>query len=361
MRFGAHYLPAYMPELDGTPPEYFERMFEQMALLDDLGFQHAWVTEHHLHEYGGLISHPPTFLAAVARGTRRLRLGVAVSILPLHHPLQVAEAYGMVDVISNGRLEFGVGRGNALPDYEAFGYSYPEGPARTREATEIIRDAWARDAVTYHGQFYDYDDVRVLPQPVQRPHPPIWFAASRSDDSFRWAGQQGFHLLTLPYMYNPQDLQQSVGLYRAALTEAGHDLASRELLGKFHIYVADSNRAVDEALPYLAHYETISHEGNVQSGRLITPGITRRVRESIARDIETGNIIAGDPDRCIEIIRRWRDTLGLTTVTGTFYFGGMPQEMALRNIRRFAEHVMPAFRDKSSGEPHPSTAEAALS
>ena len=111
MKFGAHYLPTYVPDLDGPYPEFYRRMFEQAEELDKLGFDHIWVTEHHFGDYGGSIPHPPTFLSAVARGTRRIRLGVAISVLPLHNPVEVAESYAMVDVISNGRLDFGVGKG----------------------------------------------------------------------------------------------------------------------------------------------------------------------------------------------------------------------------------------------------------
>jgi len=98
MRFGAHYLPTYVPELDGPPQELYRRMFEQMEALDRLGYDYAWVTEHHFHEYGGMIPDPATFLSAVACHTSRIRLGIAIVVLPLHNPLQVAESYAMVDV-----------------------------------------------------------------------------------------------------------------------------------------------------------------------------------------------------------------------------------------------------------------------
>src|SRR5919205_1173468 len=142
MRFGAHYNPTYIAELDGTPAEFYRRMFEQIELLDALGFDDAWVTEHHFLEYGGLLPHPPTFLAAAARTTRRIHLGVAVSVLPLHNPLQVAEEYAMVDVISNGRLEFGVGRGSTLGDFHGLRISVDDSAPRMKEATELIRAAW---------------------------------------------------------------------------------------------------------------------------------------------------------------------------------------------------------------------------
>ena len=346
MRFGAHYLPTYIPELDGPESEFYRRMFEQAELLDALGYDDIWVTEHHFNEYGGTIPHPPTFLAAVARATRRIHLGVAISVLPLHNPLRVAEDYAMLDVISGGRLEFGVGRGSTPGEFEDFRIDPTDSPVRMREAMQIIRSAWADDAVNFQGQLFAYEDVRVLPKPVQRPHPPIWVGASRSDDTYRWAGENGYHLMTLPYMYDPAVLQHSIGVYREALAEAGYDPATREILGKFHIYVADSNAAAQrEAAPYYERYSAVAAARTPRSTVEVIPRQNQaRARHDFASEVATGNIIAGDPERCIQVIRHWQEAASLTTISGTVYFGGMPQEMALENIRRFAAEVMPAFR-----------------
>ncbi len=347
MRFGAHYLPTYVPDLDGPASEFYRRMFRQMDLLDELGFDDVWVTEHHFHEYGGTIPDPPTFLAAVARTTSRIHLGVAVSVLPLHNPLQAAESYAMVDVISEGRLELGIGRGSTLPEFRSLRVPYDDTAVRMRESAEIIRQAWSQDSVTFRGELFDFADVRVFPRPVQRPHPPIWVGASRSDDTFRWAGERGFHLMTLPYMYEPEVLQHWIGVYRQELDKAGHDPVQREVLGKFHIYVADSMRAArEEAGAFLENYRVIADERMAQS-RNAAPGTVRVARPGAPRDMDDqaarGNVIAGDPARCIEIIHQWRELLGLTTISGTFYFGGMPPELAIKNIRLFAERVAPAF------------------
>src|SRR5262249_48539803 len=153
---------------------------------------------------------------------------------------------------------------------------------------------------------------------------------------YRWAGEKGFNLLTLPYMYEPDVLRNSIDHYREALVQAGHDPATREVLGKFHIYVTDSERAaVAEAGSYLHNYWRVADAQH--------PGRTAARRLQAAEQVARGNVIAGDPQRCIDLIQRWRDALGLTVVSGTFYFGGMQQEVALRNIRRFAAEVMPAF------------------
>jgi natural product biosynthesis luciferase-like monooxygenase protein len=335
MKFAAHYLPTYIPELDGSAPEFYRRMFEQMEVLDHEGFHQVWVTEHHFHEYGGTIPDPATFLSTVASRTTSIRLGIAIVILPIHNPIEIAESYAMVDVISDGRLDFGVGRGTPS-ELEQFGIGYEDSVLRLREGTAIIQQGWSGEAVEFTGKLFDYKGVRILPKPVQQPHPPFWVAASRSDDTYRWAGSKGFHLLTLPYMYEPQVLRTSIDHYREALVQAGHDPATRDVLGKFHIYVAGSERAaVAEAGPYLHNYWTLADAQNR------VRGVARPTR---AEDqIAQGNVIAGEPQRCIDLIRRWQEALGLTIISGTFYFGGMPQEMALQNIRRFATEVMSAF------------------
>ncbi|MDH3443359.1 MAG: LLM class flavin-dependent oxidoreductase, partial [Deltaproteobacteria bacterium] len=112
MKFGSHMLPTYTPELDGPVPEYYGRLFEQIIEFEKLGFDQGWVTEHHFGAYGGILPHPPTFLAAVACKTARIRLGVAIAVLPFHNPLELAEAYAMADIVSHGRLDFGVGKGS---------------------------------------------------------------------------------------------------------------------------------------------------------------------------------------------------------------------------------------------------------
>src|SRR5665213_2591736 len=142
MRFGAHYLTTYVPELDGSANQFYEHMFQQAEELDALGYDDFWVTEHHFHEYGGLIPDPAPFLSAVAARTTRIHLGIAIVVLPLHDPLKIAERFAMVDVISNGRLEFGIGRGTPS-EYRAFGAPEENGAAQLREYAEVVRQAWA--------------------------------------------------------------------------------------------------------------------------------------------------------------------------------------------------------------------------
>lgn len=338
MRFGVHYLTTYLPELDGPSEEFYGHLFEQIRTAEALGFDDAWVTEHHFHEFGGLIPDPPVFLAALAGVTSRIHLGVAISVLPLNHPLQNAESYAMVDVLSNGRLEFGVGRGANPEEYQDFNIGYEDSPLRLREHAEVLLQAWSDDPVSFHGQLFDYENVRVLPKPVQRPHPPIWVGASRSDDTFRWAGEKGFNLMTLPYQYEPSVLLHWIGVYKEALRENGHDPADREVLGKFHVYVDDSDgRGRRDAEPYWLNYQRLHFDRGAWSFS------SRRTADDYQAQVEQGQIIAGDPARCIDLIQRYRETFPLTTFSGQFHYGGMPHDVALRSLRLFAERVMPAL------------------
>ena len=142
MRFGAQYLPTYVPALDGPVAEFYRRMFQQIEVLDALGYDDVWMTEHHFHEYGGTVPDPAVFLAAAASRTSRIHLGIAVVVLPLRNPIQVAETYAMLDVICNGRVEFGIARGSTPSEFEGFGLDYAESAARMRESMTIVRQAW---------------------------------------------------------------------------------------------------------------------------------------------------------------------------------------------------------------------------
>jgi alkanesulfonate monooxygenase SsuD/methylene tetrahydromethanopterin reductase-like flavin-dependent oxidoreductase (luciferase family) len=163
MKFGTHSLPTYMPESDGALSDFYRCMFEQIVEVEKLGFDQAWVTEHHFGGYGGTLPHPPTFLAAAAQMTSRIRLGVAVAVLPLHNPLELAESYAMADVISNGRLDFGIGKGSEPVEYRKFGARQDEATARFSESAEIIRQAWSDKPINFHGEFYRYDNTIYCP------------------------------------------------------------------------------------------------------------------------------------------------------------------------------------------------------
>ena len=231
---------------------------------------------------------------------------MAVAVLPLNNPLCLAESYGMVDVVSDGRLDFGIGKGSEPVEYVRLGARREEATQRMIEGTEILRQAWSDEPVNFHGEFFDFDNVRVLPKPVQRPHPPIWVGATRTEETFRWAGENGFNLMTIPFVHPTHGgIAWPRQIYREALERAAHDSATRQILAKFHIYVSDSlEQGIREAAPYMKNYSAI--HAAVDPNRKLT-------NRDIVLDMERGFIIVGDPQRCIDTIRRWQEEVGLTT------------------------------------------------
>ena len=339
LQFGAHYSLACAADLDGQAAPPYQALLKQLAEMDRLGYDHVWVSEHHFVPDLGTVPKPPTLMAAIARMTKRIRLGVALDVLSLQNPIEIAESYAMVDVVSDGRLEFGVGSGSELHDNDKAG-AHPEAAGRVREVTEIVCQAWSGQPVNFRGAFFNYENVPVMSKPVQQPHPPIWVGCAQGEETFRWAGVKGFHVITLPHLYpEPRLLSALVKTYRRALAKAGHDFTATEVLGRFHIYVSQSlDRALREAEPYLRH-------------DLATPDRAdpaAKSRENLKLDrtdqVAHGFAIVGDPERCIDSIRRWREEAGLTAFSFAFHFGGMPEEMALTSIRLFAERVMPQFK-----------------
>ena len=151
MRFYINILTTYYPDIDPPYDVYYQQILEQIELAEELGWECFMFNEHHFLGYGGLVANPAVLLAAAAARTSRIRLGPCIAILPLRHPLQSAEDYAMVDAVSGGRLEFGIGSGNTPLDYQVFDIAREEGQERTEEALEIILKAWRSERASTRG------------------------------------------------------------------------------------------------------------------------------------------------------------------------------------------------------------------
>jgi natural product biosynthesis luciferase-like monooxygenase protein len=337
VKFGVLYLPTYVPELDGPEAQFYARMLEQTQLADELGYETVWLTEHHFDVYGGTVPNPAVLGAVIAARTRRIRIGTAVTVVPLHNPLNVAEDFAMLDVISGGRLDFGVGRGSVQREAEEFGMA-DKSAALTAEATELILRLWRDRQVDFEGSYFQVKGIELLPRPIQQPHPPIWVGASRTPDTFAWAGHRGFHVMVLPYMMPPADLKERLDVYYSAAREAGHDPASLEVMAKFHVFVADTaEEASRVAGPAYDRYQRIA------AARTGHPRASWRTGSSWDQHRAEIKVIGGTPQDCVERIRYWQDTLGLTHIGGTFHFGGLDQSATLRSLELFAREVAPMF------------------
>src|SRR5262245_51790605 len=237
VRSGLFYLPTY-PSSEGPAPDWLlGEIVDQAVLAEQLGLESIWLGEHHFHGFGGVLSSPAGVGCAIAMRTRTLRIGTAVSLLPYHHPLRVAEDYATLDVLSEGRFDFGVGTGFLRWENEVFEAPLEIARAKFAEALDLILRVWRDEDVAFDGQFTHFPTLTVLPRPHQRPHPPVWLAATASPESFQLAGQRGYHLMLIPFLSDVAELRGKIALYHEALRAAGFDPASREVLAAYHVYV----------------------------------------------------------------------------------------------------------------------------
>ena len=232
MKFGHFCLPTFFPDVDGSVGVLMRRWIELLAESEALGFDSLWANEHHFDAYGGIIPSPPTILAALSQRTRHARLGTSIVVLPLHSPIEIAEQLAMVDLMSGGRVEFGIGRGFVEFDYDRLGVSREDSQGRMREQLEVILKAWGGEPFTHKGRFYTYENLEVWPRPEQRPHPPIWLSCSQTPASFEWAGSKGYSVLTVAYrsvenlVANNRTLPRGLGQGRPS----GQQMARRDAL-----------------------------------------------------------------------------------------------------------------------------------
>jgi natural product biosynthesis luciferase-like monooxygenase protein len=340
MKYGVLFLPTYVPEQDGSEADAYAKILEQVDHAEALGFESVWLTEHHFQYYGGLVPAPPILLAAIAQRTRRLRLGMGVSLLPFHRPVRIAEDMAMVDILSGGRLEWGIGRAFLNWEYMNLGIPVEESRARFAECLEIVLKAWTRESFTHEGHFFQYRDLSVVPKPVQKPHPPVWFAASASEESFILAGQRGYNLMTIPHTHAADDIRRKIQLYRRTLAEAGHDPASRKVFARYYIYVADSTaEARRDIEPAFLQNSALSAKASAL-GR-INPHDDVRLEKTYDQAVDEHRMLFGSVEDCVEHVRWVRDEIGVDYLGLSFWFGGLAQAKALRSMDAFMREVAP--------------------
>jgi alkanesulfonate monooxygenase SsuD/methylene tetrahydromethanopterin reductase-like flavin-dependent oxidoreductase (luciferase family) len=185
------------PGRHGRLEEVYARALERIEIMDKGGFDAVWLAEHHFTTFSVCPSVHMLGTLAAAR-TTRLRIGTAVSLAALYHPLRLAEEVALLDMLSGGRVNWGAGRGFAPAEFNAFGVPPAESADRFREAVDIVLRAWTKERLTFSGTHFKFDDVEVLPKPLQQPHPPVWMAAT-SESAIDWAAGRGFSILMDPH------------------------------------------------------------------------------------------------------------------------------------------------------------------
>jgi alkanesulfonate monooxygenase SsuD/methylene tetrahydromethanopterin reductase-like flavin-dependent oxidoreductase (luciferase family) len=331
MRFGLA-LSVQHPPGDAQAARFQEHV-EQVRLARAVGFGSVWASQHFLSAPFTYFQPIPT-LSRVAADAAGLTLGTSVLVLPLHHPLDVAEQLATLDVICGGRLIAGVGLGYRDAENRAMGHEPQDRVGRLVESLELLPRLWAGERVTYDGAHFQLRDVQISMRPLQQPRPPIWLAANADAGVTRAARLADTWLLnahaTLP------TLERQIALFHVARREAGRPPAL-EIPLKRECYVApDTRTALAEVGPFLdtkyAAYRRWGQDRALPAGETLSLGI-----EDLARD----RFIVGDPVKVTEEIERYRDRLGATMLIVRVQWPGMDPAKVLRSIRLLGEQVLP--------------------
>ena len=322
---------------------------EQFVASEQMGFDSIWLAEHHVGNYGtaGALS---VILANTAGRTKRIRLGSAVSVLPLNHPIRLAEEYATLDLLSGGRLNFGIGRGYTPIEFAAFGQKMEESRERMEESIEIILKAWSEGEFSYQGKHFNIPEVSIYPKPVQRPHPPIFVASSGnqpgvSQHTFEWAVKNGWGVMFAAGRPN-DEVREHRKRMSQLMTEAGHSRDHVETTVacspvQKHIYVTPSDeeaiRDNERGVPWF--YELL---GNRRMFGVTIPAAYDS--KPYKWYLENGAALFGCPERVVDQIAKWREEVKADRLMCWMNCGGLPHDKVMRSIRLFAEKVMPKFK-----------------
>ena len=317
-------------------------LFRSMTAAEDLGFDAVWLAEIHFQKGRSVLSSPLVVAAAIAARTRRVKIGIAVQVLPLSHPLRLAEDVATVDHLSKGRLDLGVGRSGLPGHYAGFNIPYSESRERFQETLEILIKAWTQDRFTYEGKYFQFRDVCVMPKPYQKPYPPLRVAAT-TQETYPMVGRMGLPIFIAVRTTSISDLKRFIGGYHDGWREAGHPgLGPVALI--VPVYVADTaRRAREEPEASTMHFfRTIAEQlGRGGTRREEAARLGRMSYDEILKELA----VYGSPEAVTERLQELREALGHTVLSVWMNVGGhIPHERMLASMRLFAERVIPRLR-----------------
>ena len=350
MRFGL-FQSVQLPD-PKSEVRYYKEALEQIQWAEKLGFDSAWITEHHFSRHG-IVSSTLTVLAYLAGVTDTIRLGTAVTVLPFHNPIQVAEEAATVDLLSNGRLDFGVGRGFQCGEYNNLNIPMDEASRRFEESMEVITKAWSQDEPFDHeGEFWRFNDMTIHPRPVQDPYPPVWVAAS-SPASLERVARNDWNLMI--GQGEPFDqVAQQVASYSTAVGEAGFEYSPKRVVLARPMYTATSEEMAreDTKAPFMWFKQTGQEVGAPPENRTdLLPEEFSSYRRRFSRDsgfdydaMFDNVALFGPPGQIAEKVEKLRQS-GVENLIFFINYGGIEHRKVMNSLELFAQEVMPQFAD----------------
>ena len=317
----------------------FDESLAQMKAAEELGLDAVWLAEIHFQKDRSVLSSPLVVAAALAACTRRIKIGIAVQVLPLSHPLRLAEDVATVDHLSKGRLEFGIGRSGLPGHYQGFNIPYSESRERFLETLEILTKAWTQDRFSHEGTYFQFHDVCAMPKPYQKPHPPIRMAAT-TEETYPLVGRMGLPIFVAPRTISISELKGFIGGYDRGWAAAGH--AGRgDVALSMPVYVAATERqAREEAEASTMHFfRAISEALKKSETRRAT---AERLGQITYADVLREQAIYGSPESVADRLLALREELRFSSLSAWMNCGSqIPHERVLTSMRLFAERVAP--------------------
>lgn len=334
-----------------TPAQSFAHSFEQVDAAEQWGLDAMWLAELHFAPERSVLSAPLILAANLAQRTRRLKIGTAVQVLPLCHPLRLAEEVATVDQLSEGRLIFGVGRSGFAHTYATYGVSYAESRERFVETLAIVKRAFAEERFSHAGKYFTFDRVRLAPRPWHASGPEIRIAAA-SPDTYVEVATLGHPVFVAARTGNLSELAPLVATYRQAWRDAGHSGRGAVYL-RVPVYVADSEaRAREEPRESILHLlryigERLTASAGASGARAIENRAERGAKMAAIdyEEVLRERMIVGTPGRVVERLQQLREELGLDGILAELNPGSLiPHERVLGALRLLCHEVIPRFR-----------------
>ncbi|WP_415977200.1 LLM class flavin-dependent oxidoreductase [Rhodococcus sp. 077-4] len=352
MKFSS-FLLFHRPDRNQSFKDVYDYNVRVAELLEELHFDGLWVSEHHFRDYG-TVPDLFTMLGYLAARTENIRLGSGVAVLPLHNPIHIAESAAQVDLLSNGRVDLGIGRGYQSIEFDGFAMSLSEARERFDEALDVITGLWTQTPFEHHGKYYNTGQVELTPAPLQKPHPPIYVAAV-SPETVEMYAKRG-----LPILADPaapfRKVRQAAEKWHEVAGEAGHDTENTDLVISRSVWLAPT---VDQARQDQERFEKQFDRARIFNEKSAPidskTGETAKGFEfwegrylkggSVGNDFRWDQLeVIGDPERVIGQVAMLQE-FGFNHLMCDFgSTRHMPFEELKKTITFFAKEVMPAFR-----------------
>jgi len=336
-----------------TSNQFIADITDEALYADRIGMHSAWIGEHHFNSLG-VLSCPDIVLSNIASQTRNIRLAPAVTVLPLHHPIRVAEQWATLDLLSNGRVDFAAGRGYDRREYLPFRVSFEDNQTIFEESLELVRMLWAADGrISHHGKHYSFDDVRITPQPVQQPIPT--YVGSFSKPSIELAARLGCGLIVAPFAaaISFGGLQQVADLYHEAC--ARHGKTPGRLMCSYFTHFADTKAQEDaQRARQIRYYQECAIPALPSDPKTVPPSyryfveMVERLQKLKPEDLTENSVLLGASPRIAETLKRV-EAAGFEEVILYFNVGLKPHAQVKEEMARFMEQVAPVFDGKHKG------------